>query len=198
MVGNMEHTDTAYILSQIFTIITYALLAATYFAKDKRAIVIISGASLVANILAYILLGAWTGLAMCVVAMLRNIYILWDEKKHGKSDKISRRDVVFLIVVYVAIILVTIPTYEGFLSLLSVFATAVYTYSIWQKSTRVYKFCGIPVGILWIAYNAYVQSIFGVILEAVLLVASIVGYVSEIKNNKKKISDKTNKEGTKK
>lgn len=190
--------DTAYIFSQIFTIIMYALLAATYFAKNKRAIVIISGASLVANILAYILLGAWTGLAMCIVAMLRNIYILWDEKKHGKSDKISIRDVIFLIVVYVAIILVTIPTYEGFLSLLSVFATSVYTYSIWQKSTRVYKFCGIPVGILWIAYNAYVQSLFGVILEAVLLFASIAGYVSEVKNDKKKTSDKTNKEESKK
>ena len=148
--------DTAYIFSQIFTIIMYALLAATYFAKSKRAIVIISGASLIANILAYVLLGAWTGLAMCVVAMLRNLYILWDEKRHGKSDKIERKDVIFLIVVYIAIILATIPTYEGFLSLLSVFATSVYTYSIWQKSTRIYKFCGIPVGILWIAYNAYV------------------------------------------
>lgn len=76
--------DFIYILSQIFTTLMYALLAWTYFLKDKRKIVIVSALSLVANTIAYILLGAWTGLAMCVVAMLRNLYILWDEKKYGK------------------------------------------------------------------------------------------------------------------
>lgn len=181
-------SEFIYILSQIFTIIMYALLAWTYFLKDKRKIVIVSALSLVANIVAYVLLGAWTGLAMCIVAMLRNLYILWEEKKYGKREKLEKRDYIFLAVIYLGIILATIPTYEGFLSLLSVFATSTYTYSIWQKSTKVYKFCGIPVGILWIAYNAYVKSIFGVILEAILLVASIAGYVAEIKSGK--IEDK--------
>lgn len=183
--------DFIYILSQIFTIIMYALLAWTYFLKDKRKIVIVSGASIIVNAIAFILLGAWTGLAMCVVAALRNLYILWDEKKHGKRETNEKRDNIFLAVVYLGIILAAIPTYEGVLSLLSVFATSVYTYSIWQKSTRIYKFCGIPVGILWIAYNAYVKSIFGVILEAILLVTSIIGYVAEIKSVKGgKIEDK--------
>lgn len=67
-------------------------------------------------------------------------------------------------------------TYEGFLSLLSVFATMLYTYSVWQKKTIVYKLCGIPIGILWVLYNLYVKSIFGVILEAILLVSSSIGY----------------------
>lgn len=180
-----------YILSQIFTILMYALLAWTYFLKDKRKIVIVSALSLVANTIAYILLGAWTGLAMCIVAMLRNLYILWDEKKYGKREVNEKRDYIFLAIVYLGIILATIPTYEGFLSLLSVFATSVYTYSIWQKSTKIYKFCGIPVGILWVAYNAYVKSIFGVVLESILLVASIIGYIAEVRSDKSdKIKDK--------
>ena len=176
--------DFIYILSQIFTILMYALMAWTYFLKDKCKIVIVSAFSLVANIIAYVLLGAWTGLAMCVVAMLRNLYILWEEKKNGKRETNEKCDYIFLAIVYLGIILATIPTYEGFLSLLSVFATSIYTYSIWQKSTKVYKFCGIPVGILWIAYNAYVKSIFGVILEAILLIASVIGYVAEVKSAK--------------
>ena len=176
--------DFIYILSQIFTILMYALMAWTYFLKDKRKIVIVSAFSLVASIIAYILLGAWTGLAMCVVAMLRNLYILWEEKKNGKRETNEKRDYIFLAIVYLGIILATIPTYEGFLSLLSVFAISIYTYSIWQKSPRVYKFCGIPVGILWIAYNTYVKSIFGVILEAILLIASVIGYAAEVKSAK--------------
>ena len=173
-----------YVLSQIFTILMYAFMAWTYFLKEKRQIVIVSVLSLIANIIAYILLGAWTGLAMCVVAMLRNFYILWEEKKYGKREKLEKRDYIFLAVVYIGIILATIPTYEGPLSLLSVFATSVYTYSIWQKSTKIYKFCGIPVGMLWIAYNIYVKSIFGVILEAILLIASAIGYIKEIRTAK--------------
>lgn len=176
--------DFIYVLSQIFTIIMYGLMAWTYFLKDKRQIVIVGALSLVANIIAYVLLGAWTGLMMCIVAMLRNLYILWDEKRNGKRETNEKRDYIFLAVVYLGIILATIPAYEGFLSLLSVFATSVYTYSIWQKSTKIYKFCGIPVGILWIAYNAYVRSIFGVVLEGILLAASIAGYISEIKSAK--------------
>lgn len=128
---------------------------------------------------------------MCIVAMLRNLYILWEEKRNGKRIANEKRDYIFLTIVYLGIILATIPTYEGFLSLLSVFATSIYTYSIWQKSTKVYKSCGIPVGVLWIAYNIYVRSIFGVILEGILLIASIAGYVTEIKSNKNdKIEDK--------
>ena len=167
----MENLNFTYVLSQIFTILMYILMGWTYLIKTKRKIVIVSMFSLIANFIAYILLGAWTGLAMCIVAMLRNLYILWDY--------------VFLVLVYLGIILATIPTYEGFFSLLSVFATSIYTYSIWQKSTKIYKFCGIPVGILWIAYNAYVRSIFGVILEGILLIVSVFGYIRELKGNKK-------------
>ena len=178
--------DFQYILSQVFTVIMYAFLAMTYFCKKKRTIVIVSGIAIVINALVYLLLSAWTGLAMCGVAAARNLYLLWDEKKHGKSNKITKKDVIFLIIVYIAIILVTIPTYDGFLSLLSVFATSLYTFSIWQKSTKIYKLCGVLVSGLWIAYNAYVHSLFGIILESVLLVASTIGFITEARKKKRK------------
>ena len=168
-----------YILSQVFTIIMYVLMAITYYMKNRKAILMVSFASLVANVIAYVLLNAWSGLAMCMVAMIRNIIFLVDEKQNGKRDEISKKDIVILIILYIISIGSAIFTYEVFFSLLSVFATMLYTYSVWQKKTEVYKFCGIPVGILWILYNFYVKSIFGVILEAVLLVNSMVGYQLE-------------------
>lgn len=164
----------------------YIFLAATYLVKNRRTVVILSGLSLIANVLAYLLLGAWTGMAMCVVAGLRNLYIMYDERKNGETAKLKRKDYIFLAVVYLGIIGATFLTFEGWLSLLSVFATSLYTYSIWQKSVKVYKFCGIPVGILWILYNIYVKSAFGVILEAVLLIFSAVGYFRELRQGTNK------------
>ena len=71
----MELTLT-YIMSQVFTIIMYLLLAISYYAKDRKKILILSFLSLVANALAYVLLEAYTGLAMCIVAFVRNIIFL--------------------------------------------------------------------------------------------------------------------------
>ncbi len=177
--------ELTYILSQVATITMYALLSVTYFSKSKKTIVLFNGFAIVANAIAFVLLGAWTGLAMCIIDLLRNFYIIWDEKKHGRSDKITKRDVAFLFVVYAAMAAATVPTYEGFFSLFSVFASATYTFSIWQKNTRVYKFCGIPVGILWITYNSFIGSFFGVVLESVLLVVSTIGFVFDIKSDNK-------------
>lgn len=175
--------DLFYILSQVFTIINYALLALTYYAKDRKKVLILSFASLIANGIAYVFLNAWSGLAMCVIALIRNIIFLLDEKKNGKRDTIDKKDVFILIILYIISIISAVFTYDGFLSLLSVFATMIYTYSVWQKKTDIYKLLGIPVGILWILYNLYIMSIFGIILETMLLICSITGYILEKKKS---------------
>lgn len=173
-----------YIMSQIFTIIMYGLLGLSYYAKDRKKVLIIGFLSLIANIIAYVLLSAWTGLAMCIVALIRNILFLIDEKKNGERKNIEKKDIIILIILYIISIISAIFTYDGFFSLLSVLATMLYTYSVWQKKTNIYKLLGIPIGILWIAYNFYVMSLFGVILETILLICSATGYYLEMKGEK--------------
>lgn len=168
--------ELTYILSQIFTIINYLLLALTYYVKNRKKILIISFMSLLANTIAYILLNAWTGVAMCLVALIRNIIFLIGEHKN-KANKITKKDIIILIILYIISIISAIFTFDGYLSLLSVFATMLYTYSVWQKNPKTYKLLGIPVGILWILYNLYVKSLFGIILESALLVCSTSGYI---------------------
>ena len=124
-----------YILSQVFIIINYALLAISYYCKDRKTVLVISFMAVIANGLSYVFLNAYSGLAMCI--------------------------------------------------LLSVVGTMFYTYSVWQKKTIIYKFMGIPVGISWIIYNIYIMSIFGIILESILLVSSTIGYILEVKEMRK-------------
>lgn len=176
----MELTVT-YILSQIFTIITYVLLAITYYAKDRKTVLTISFLSLIANGLAYAFLNAYSGLAMCVIALIRNIIFLVDERKYGNRDYINKKDIIILVLLYIISIISAVFTYDGPLSLLSVIATMLYTYSVWQKKTKIYKLLGIPIGVLWILYNIYVKSIFGIILETILLICSITGYILEMR-----------------
>lgn len=172
----------AYVLSQIFIIINYIFLVVTYQLKNRKSILIFNFAAIIVTGLSYVFLSAWSGLAMVGVAIIRNIIFIVDEKKNGKSEKITKKDIVILIVLYMISIISAIFTYEGFLSLMSVFATMLYTFSIWQKKTGVYKVLGIPVSIIWIIYNIYIASIFGIILEIALLTSAIIGFVREYRN----------------
>ncbi len=177
----------AYVFSQIFTVIEYGLLGASYLAKNRKLVVLLDIASMTSGIVAFLFLGADLGMAMSVVVLLANFYYLWDENKHSKKERsrLHPRDYVVLTVVLVVIAGLAWATYDGPLSLLSVAATTLYEISIWQKSTRVYKLLGIPVALCWMAYNGFVRSIFGVICEACMLVASTVGYVRELKKRRK-------------
>ena len=180
----MELTIT-YMLSQIFTVIMYILLATTYYLKDRKKILILNFLAIVANTVAYILLNAWTGLAMNIVALARNVIFVLDENKNGKRENITRADIIILTVLYMISVIFAVFTYNGLFSLFSVLATMLYTYSVWQKKTKVYKILGIPTCMLWISYNIYIMSIFGIILECVLLICSINGYVLEMKKRNK-------------
>lgn len=187
----MEITWT-WILSQIFTVTEYGLLGASYLAKKRRAVVILDIISMTCGIVAFILLGADLGMAMSVIILLANFYYLWEESssRSPSSSKVNKRRQeirrgILLAVVLLGIGIVTVLTYDGPLSLLSVAATVLYEISIWQKSTKTYKFLGIPVALCWMLYNGFVKSPFGVLCELVMLVTSIVGYGGEIKAQKK-------------
>lgn len=180
----MELT-VSYILSQVFTIIMYVLLALTYYAKDRKKVLILNFAGLISIGIAYVFLDAWSGLAMCVIALARNIIFLVDENKNGKRDKINKTDIIILIVLFAISIISAVLTYDGFFSLFSAIATMLYTFSVWQKKTSIYKLLGIPTGIAWVIYNTYLMSIFGIIFESILLICSITGYILEMKASKK-------------
>lgn len=170
-----------YILSQVFIIINYIFLVMTYQSKSRKNILIYNFGALIATGISYIFLSAYSGLAMVFVAIIRNIIFIIDEKKNGKSTKNGTKDYIILAILYILSIISAIFTYNGILSMMSVVATMLYTYSVWQKNTKTYKALGILIGALWIIYNIYIFSIFGIILEVILAISSITGFIRENK-----------------
>ena len=66
-------------------------------------------------------------------------------------------------------------------SLLNGLATMIYTYSLWQNSTKIYKLLGIPVNFIIIIYDISIKSIMGVIFMVIAFISAIVGYYKEKK-----------------
>lgn len=187
----MELTAT-YIVSQVFAILMYVLLASTYYLKNRKTVLTINILAMVAQAISFICLKAYTGLAMDIVAIIRNIIFMIDEKKNGKSEQNTKKDIIILAVLYVITILLSVFTYNGLPSLFSVLGTFLYTYSVWQKNTNTYKLLGIPTSISWIAYNIYIKSIFGGILESIVLICSGIGYLLAKKKTSKQGEEESN------
>lgn len=173
--------SVSYVLSQVLTVVEYTILGVSYFAKKRKVAVILDTVSMFCGIGAFVLLGADLGVAMSIIILLANFYYIWDENVRKKRDlkKLFWRDYLALAVVLLGIFVVAVFTYDGPFSLLSVAATVLYEISIWQKSTKVYKFLGIPVAFCWMTYNGAVGSIFGVLCELAMLISSIWGYLKE-------------------
>ena len=75
-----------YIVSQIFVVINYTLLAITYNLKNRKTILIFSMASLMASAISFAFLSAWSGLAMMLIAIFRNFVFLIRSKKGSNTN----------------------------------------------------------------------------------------------------------------
>ena len=173
-----------YIFSQIAIIFVYLFLILTYCVKNRKIILGLSLGSNLLNALAFILLGAYTSAAMCGISIFRDIVFTIDQKINGKSDKITKKDVLLLILIYGISISAIIVTFKGFLTLLYAVASMLYTYSIWQKNNKVYRFMGMPVSLISMLDSVYIKSIFGVILQAIVFITSTIGFFSYNKKEK--------------
>jgi len=170
-----------YIISQIFIIINYLICIINYQQKKRKTILILNIISTIATAISYMFLGAYSGLAMTIIAAMRNIMFLINEK----MKKSQKREILTLAIIYIATIYLASLTYTGIFSMMTVAATVIYTYSVWQKNTKIYKFLGIPVGIAAIIYNIYMLSIFGIIFETLITISAILGYAKDNKKIKK-------------
>lgn len=166
-----------YIASQIVTIFVYIFLSSTYCLKNRKAILACSFISNFLNAIAFILLNAYTSAAMCAISIFRDILFIIDQKINGKSDKIAKKDIALLAIIYGISAVSIILTYKGPLSLLYACGSMLYTFSIWQKNTKLYRFLGIPVTLIVICDSINIKSVFGVILQCVVLITSIRGYI---------------------
>lgn len=186
----MGELTTQYIASQIVTIFVYVFLSLTYCVKNRKLILALSFTSNFLNSIAFILLGAYTSSAMCAISIFRDIVFIIDQKINGKSDIITKKDYAILGMIYGISIISIILTFKGFWTLLYAAGSMLYTYSIWQKNNKVYRFMGIPVTLLVIVDSIYIKSVFGVLLQTVVLICSGIGYFNNSKETGKEAIEK--------
>lgn len=183
----MINWTISYILSQFLIIIMYIFLCLSYFCKERKKILFLNIGAHLIEATAFILLGRITGAVMNVITTIRDVFFVMDERRNVKDDKITKRDWEGLSVFIILILLLGTVTYDGWQSILSIIGTILFTISIWQKDTKIYKILGIPGSIMWVGYHIYLKSVFGIILETILLLSTIIGFLFDNKKEGKQI-----------
>jgi len=162
----------SYIASQILVIIYYLIYSWTFHLKDSNKILIFGIIATIISSISYLLLNAYTGMAMCFVAIVRNLLFTKDKK-----------NTLNLTLIFILTIIASIFTFNNYFCLFNIIATLIYTYALWQKNTKTYKLLGVIVNGLMIIYDIYINSVFGVILISIAFISSIVGFSKENKCN---------------
>ena len=158
-----------YNLSQIAVIIATIFIAFTYFLKSRKKILILFILYSSFYGMHYLLLNAMTGFLMNLVSIVRNIIFFRHEINNKENSKL------FLLILFIIIIIFTIFSYKDYFSLISMFASMISTYSIWQKNHVLYKVLAVVVSICFIIYAIHINSLFAILTEVLLLLAEIIG-----------------------
>lgn len=179
-----------YFLSQVFVVLSYVFLGATYATKNRNLLLCFSIIAIVFNGVSYTLLGAWAGLAVTIVALLRNIVFLIQEKFEGDKDY-TKMDWIVLCVLMIISATFAYFTYDGWLSLFTTLSSVIYTISVWQHNVTAYKVLGVISSAFSIVYFVFIWSIFGFILESVLFVFMVAGLVKHLMEKRKEKQKET-------
>lgn len=169
--------STTYAFSQVFTILGILTLGASYLYKSKRKILVLTLLATFFYGMHNLLLGAITGAVMNIINLVANTWFYINEKKQ------KRNGITVLIALLSLVIILGIISFQNAFSLIPIIATMLFIYAIWQDNTKVYKLIALPQSALWISYNIYLKSIFGIITEVILCVFKIEG-IARHKNSK--------------
>jgi hypothetical protein len=117
----------------------------------------------------YILLGAWTAVAMNAIAATR-VYVFnqRDRKNWAKSSTWLH---LFLALFWLAGVL----AWEGYYSLFPILAMAGETIGLWMEETRHIRLLNLTPRPLWFAYNFIVGSYAGMITEVFVFSSILTG-----------------------
>ena len=161
-----------FIFSQVCVILAMLFLALTYISKDKNRILVFCVISSIMYATQYLLLDAYTGMIVNMISVVRAIWFFINNKVKKENSLYS------LILLEMLFLASSIITWNGFISIFPLIACLLFTYSIWQKNIKLYKWIALPVSFLWIIYNVLVGSVFGYISEGILLLVEIIGVIT--------------------
>lgn len=157
-------------LYYIISIIGVILFVLSIQFKEKKDILLVQIGASFAYMLSYLLLKAYSGFYIELVEQIKDYFFYNYEKRKQKIP------IILLIIFISLLIIISIFTYDGFLSLLPLFINIVYFISTYFKNPKSIRISILLMAFVWIIYNYYVGAyviIIGNIIEIISALVSL-------------------------
>ncbi len=170
--------ETAYIIGQAFGIIAILLGFLTYQVKTKKRLMLILNATCAVFCIHYLLIGAYTGMALNLINIVRNIF--YERRTKRDSDEIITPIVFVVIQVVIGIL-----TWDAWYSIFVLLGIGINTYCVSFKNPQNVRKSIILTSPLVFTYDVFASSIGGALYEFVAWVSAIIGILRMRKGGKK-------------
>lgn len=117
----------------------------------------------------YVLLGGFSGAAVCIIAMIRETVYLNEGKKWANKK-------VWICILFALNIPFVISTWNGIMSIFPTFASYTAICAFAMQKPKLTRVLGIPVSIFMIIYDIFTGSIAGLINESVSISSTVIGF----------------------
>ena len=161
-------------IAQLFGIIALVVLIMSFQKNKKDTLLKYQIFSSLLFALQYLFLNAISGCLMNLMTMIRNLIY----KKF--NNKIP---IIYLILIIIGMIILSLMSYNGIISLLPTLAVIIYSIALWQKNLTIIRIAEIISCSLFIIYNIKVLAISGLISTFIEMFSAIIAiYKFDIKN----------------
>ena len=180
--------------AQIVGVIGILSAAIIYQQKTRKGLMITKLISDVIWAVHYILLGAYTGMAICVLAVFRELM------NRGRYKWASH--VIWPIIFSAAALGTSVLTWNGPISILPAAASALSVVAFWVGNPKLSRILLFPISTAMVIYDIATGSYAGVLNEAISMTSAFIGIIRlDIKHGKKsdeneKTPDETDSEST--
>ena len=157
-------------LSTVFGVLGMATTVLIYQQKTRKGLILSKLLSDVIWFLYYICLSAYSGAAIAVIGMIRELVFINREKKWAKHPIWL---VFFLMLSFVSAII----TWKNIYSVLPCIASAISVISFWIGNPRLSRKLSYPISACMLTYNITSVAIIGVINEIFTIISSIIGTI---------------------
>lgn len=159
-----------YYIGQGLGIVAVILGFVNYQVKTREQVLYVHIATTVCFTLHYMLIGAFSGMAMNFIGIIRNIVFYFA----GKNGKVSK---VWSVSFAVIMGIMGVIAWESWYSVLAVVGLVINSYSMSFTNPNNIRKSILITSPLVLAYDVLVSSVGGAVYEAIVIISSIVGLI---------------------
>lgn len=163
------------IIAQALGFISFIISLIAFHKRKKEKILRSMILSNIFDLIHYLLLEAYSGCITKLLAIFRNVFVIFKDKYKALSSNM------FLYIFILLYIISGIWTFENIWSIFPIISALIYAIAIWKSNELTLKKAACAGYFLWLVYNILVLSVSGIISNIV----SIFSLFIAIKNASK-------------